>query len=150
MSRTRSLFFPTCLSRIFRTCIHAPIDSSLTVASASTRRARIENWESARERGEKRRGKRNARHLREVIFAEQEKKDSCKLGGPRGPCECQQPFATCIRFCSASTTLLRSRKAVRGRRNRRRLRHVENATSAEWLGGDYNWEVVAFLFFFRE
>lgn len=45
-------FFAIYLSlfRIFRTRVHARIDSSLSVASASARRARIENWECARER----------------------------------------------------------------------------------------------------
>lgn len=64
------------------------------------------------------------------------KKDLRKLGEPRSPCECQQPFAL-------HTLLLGiyDRSPVSGRsperRDRRRLRHVENsATSAEWLDGD--------------
>jgi hypothetical protein len=91
-----SFFIPVSFEFFASVYMHARIDSSLTVASASARRTRIENWERTRAREEKRerRGKGSApRRLREVIFVEQEKKDSRKLGEPRGPCECQQPFA---------------------------------------------------------
>jgi len=148
-SRTRSFFFLFVSLEFFaRVYMHIRIDSSLTVASASTRRARIENWECAREREGKRDVKRNVRHLREVIFVEQEKKRilsrvNSATHAVRASVSNRSP---CIRFCSASTTLLRSRNAVRERRNRRRLRHVENATSVEWLDGGYNWEVVFFFF----
>lgn len=117
--------------------IHIELSPIPTSASAHQNRksARGENEEKWEKTERERR--RETRHLREVIFTGREKKKICVNSANRAVRASVSNRLLRIRFYSASTTLLRSRDGSPERRDRRRLRHVENsATSAEWLDGD--------------
>lgn len=118
--------------------IHIELSPIPTSASAHQNRKSAKRKKKRNEKREKEKEKeRSATFTRGNFYGTRKKKRICVNSANRAVRASVSNRLPRIRFYSASTTLLRSRDGSQERRDRRRLRHVENsATSAEWLDGD--------------